>query len=253
MIYDFIAIDFETASSDHHSACSFGMAFVKNAQIINQKYYLIKPPCKFISHNTKIHGLTENDVKDSPTWKEIWPEINELIKNSLLVAHAANFDIAVLIACCKYYQLPLPHFQYIDSIDLFRTAYPTHQKASLDYCANLLAINLENHHNAKEDAQACAQVAIKSIRRIQKFTLPLMIAAFKNIPVKTSNIILTLNDLDKEHPLYEKELTFTGSVISSKGDLTIEYKTDVVTLPLPPSAKAKKRKRNKKIPNPQDS
>jgi len=242
MIYDFIAIDFETASSVHHSACSLGLAFVKNAKIVNKKYYLIKSPCKFISYNIKIHGLTEEDVENAPTWAEIWPEINELTKNSLLIAHSAKFDISVLIACCKFYDLPLPHFQYIDSIDLFRAAYPTHQKASLDYCAHLLSIELKNHHNALEDAIACAQIAIKSIKRIQKFSLPQMIAAFKNIPVKTSNIVFTLPNLDKDHPLYEQELTFSGDIISAKGNLKIEYKAEVLAPLSPPNPRKKKAK-----------
>lgn len=244
MIYDFITIDFETASSAYHSACSLGLAFVKNGKIIDKKYYLIKPPCKFISYHVKIHGLTEEDVENSPTWADIWPEINELTKDSLLVAHAAKFDITVLIACCNFYNLPLPHFQYIDSIDLFRAAYPTHQKASLDYCANLLGVKLENHHNAQEDAVACAQIAIKSIKRIQKFALPQMIAAFKSIPVKTSNIVFTLPNLDVDHPLYGEELTFTGDIISTKGNLKIEYKTEVDS-PLPPAIPKKKKKRSK--------
>ena len=163
-----------------------------------------------------------------------------MTKNSLLVAHSASFDISVLIACCNYYKLPLPHFQYIDSIDLFRAAYPTHQKASLDYCSHLLSIPLENHHNAAEDAVACAQVAIKSIKRIQKFPLPQMIAAFKSIPVKTSNLVFTLPNLDKEHPLYGQELTFTGEITSVKGHLNMQYQT-VVPSTLPP-AKLRKEK-----------
>lgn len=244
MTYDFIAIDFETASNRYHSACSLGLAFVKNGKIVDQKYYLIKPPGKFVAYNVKIHGLTAQDVKDAPTWIEIWPEINELTKNSLLVAHSASFDISVLIACCNYYKLPLPHFQYIDSIDLFRAAYPTHQKASLDYCSHLLSIQLDNHHNAVEDAVACAQVAIKSIKRIQKFSLPQMIAAFKSIPVKTSNIVFTLPNLDKEHPLYGQELTFTGDIISVKGNMKLHYETAVAS-PLPPANPRKKKEKSK--------
>jgi len=244
MIYDFIAIDFETASNKSHSACSLGLAFVKNGKIVDQKYYLIKPPGKFSSYNVKIHGLTENDVNSAPSWEDVWPEINALTKNSVLIAHSASFDISVLIACCNHYKFPIPHFQYIDSIDLFRAAYPTHQKASLDYCSHLLSIKLENHHNALEDAIACAQVAIKSIKRIQKFSLPQMIAAFKSIPVKTSNLVFTLPNLDKDHPLYGQELVFHGEITSVKGNPKIEYHTTVDS-PLPPANPRKKKEKPK--------
>ncbi|MTL83710.1 DNA polymerase III subunit epsilon, partial [Turicibacter sanguinis] len=39
---NFIAIDFETANEKRDSACSIGLTVVKNNQIIEQKYYLIK-------------------------------------------------------------------------------------------------------------------------------------------------------------------------------------------------------------------
>ena len=243
MIYDFIALDFETASTEAYSACSLGLVFVKNSKIVDKKYYLIKPPCKFSPYNIKVHGLTEQHVKQAPTFKDIWPEIHKLMKNALLVAHSAKFDISVLIACCHFYDLPLPYFQYIDSIDLFRSAYPTHQKGSLDYCSQLLGIELENHHNAEEDALACALIAIKSIRRIQKLPLSQMIAAFKNIDLKTSDIVFTLPHLDESHPLYGQELTFNGDILSLKGHLKIEYKTQVIA-PLPSLKPPKTKKKN---------
>lgn len=234
MTYDFIALDFETASPENYSACSLGLAFVKNAKVVDKKYYLIKPPCEFSSYNMKVHRLTEEDVENAPTFKDIWAEVHGLLQDSLLVAHAAKFDISVLIDCCRFYDLPLPHFQYIDSIKLFKSAYPTHQKSSLDYCAKLLSIELKNHHHAEEDALVCAQIAIKSIKRIQKLPLPQMIAAFKNIDIKTSHLVFTLPSLDKNHPLYGKELTFSGDILNSKGSLKIEYKAEIAT-PLPPS------------------
>jgi len=227
MIYDFIALDFETATSEHHSACSLGLVFVKGSKVVDSKYYLIKPPVDFAPYNTKIHGLDAETVKNAPTFKEVWEEIQPLIKNTLLVAHAAKFDISVLVACCHFYQLPLPHFQYVDSIDLFRAAYPRHQKSSLDYCSNTLDISLENHHDALEDATACAYIAIKSIRRIKRFPLAKMIVAFQSIDIKTSDVSFRLTNLDPGHPLYGKEVTLLGEMLSEKGNLKIEYKTKV--------------------------
>ena len=239
MFYDFIALDFETASSAAYSACSLGLVFVKNSRVIDKKYYLIKPPCDFSPYNVKVHGIKAKDVADQPDFKTLWAEIHPLLKHTLLVAHSAKFDVGVLTACCNYYGLPLPYFQYVDSIDLFRSAYPTHQKGSLDYCARLLNIELVNHHNAMEDAVACAEIAIKSIKRIQKLPLPQMIAAFKNIKIKTSDIIFTMPNLDPDHPLYDQTIAFSGEILESKGNLKIEYKTEVVA-PLPPMSAKKK-------------
>lgn len=54
---NFIAIDFETANEKRDSACSIGLTVVKNNQIIEQKYYLIKPnELRFAPINISIHG-----------------------------------------------------------------------------------------------------------------------------------------------------------------------------------------------------
>jgi len=74
--------------------------------------------------------------------------------------------------------------------------------------------------------------------------LPHMIAAFKSIPVKTSNIIFTLPNLDEEHPLYGHEITFNGNIISVKGNPKIEYKTEVCSS-LPPANPRKKKETTK--------
>ena len=63
---NFIAIDFETANEKRASACSLGMTIVKNGQVVDELYYLIKPKeLRFSPMNTWIHGLRANDVKNA--------------------------------------------------------------------------------------------------------------------------------------------------------------------------------------------
>ncbi|WP_229115201.1 exonuclease domain-containing protein [Bacteroides intestinalis] len=79
--YDFIAIDFETANDSRDSACQIGITTVKNGQIKDVKSWLINPESYFNSFNTMIHGITEKDVKDKPTFSELWPEISPYFGN----------------------------------------------------------------------------------------------------------------------------------------------------------------------------
>ena len=44
MSFDFVAIDFETANRNNSSACSIGIAAVKDMNIVETKYFLIQPP-----------------------------------------------------------------------------------------------------------------------------------------------------------------------------------------------------------------
>ena len=94
---DFIAIDFETANNHPTSACSIGLAFVRDGVLASHTSYLIRPePFYFDPFTTAIHGLTERDVCQAPTFAQLWPEISAHFEHAVVAAHNAPFDIGVL-------------------------------------------------------------------------------------------------------------------------------------------------------------
>ena len=59
----FAAIDFETANHYPTSVCSVGVVVVRNGEVTEKFYSLIKPEPEFYSYwNTRVHGLTMNDT-----------------------------------------------------------------------------------------------------------------------------------------------------------------------------------------------
>ena len=94
----FAAIDFETADHWRDSARSAGVALVENGRITETFHRLIRPPRKDFVF-TCIHGLTSSDVRNSPTFPQMWPELRDFIdEEGFLVAHNAPFDRGVLPA-----------------------------------------------------------------------------------------------------------------------------------------------------------
>ncbi|MBS9334464.1 3'-5' exonuclease [Fructobacillus sp. M1-13] len=159
---NFVAIDFETASGQRHSAVSLALVVVRNDQIVDQFYTLLKPDTPFSARNSQIHGIYEQDVVDAPSFKEIWPTIAPFFtEEKLVVAHNATFDVSVLKACLDYYDLPDAHFQVLDTLKTSRklmTDLPNHK---LNTVSAALDISLKNHHNALADAVACAEILIR--------------------------------------------------------------------------------------------
>ena len=77
---DFVSIDFETANAKRASACSIGMARVRNGEIVETFYELIKPePFDFNYINISIHGITPEMVDTKPTFVELWARINSFV------------------------------------------------------------------------------------------------------------------------------------------------------------------------------
>ena len=111
---NFIALDFETATSDRFSPCEIGLTIVENGKIKDSKSWLIKPFSYpyFNQFNIMIHGITPKDVENEPTFSELWSTIKPLLENKFIIAHNAGFDISVLRQTLEYYNLEFPNLQY---------------------------------------------------------------------------------------------------------------------------------------------
>lgn len=159
----FVAIDFETATNKYNSACSIGVVKVENKQIVSKDYYLIQPPNnEYLDKNIEVHGINPEQTQNADTFPEIWGKILPLLTNAYVVAHYAKFDMAVLKAVLTYYHLDLPNFNYIDSIDVNNWCCSGGPK-NLKACCKRFNIPINNHHNALDDAEACAKIVLYGI------------------------------------------------------------------------------------------
>ena len=56
---DFAAIDFETANEQRTSVCSVGVVIVRDGEIVDHYYSLIRPEPEYYTYwNTRVHGLS---------------------------------------------------------------------------------------------------------------------------------------------------------------------------------------------------
>ena len=161
MVMNFVAIDFETANRDRNSACSLGLAVVRHSKIVNSFYSLIHPPTPITPDTQKIHGISNEDVKNAPTFDQIWPHLKFFFSpDQLVAAHNAPFDLGVLRATSHYYDIYLDPVLSIDTVTTSRKLYPEIRRHSLDAMTRYLQIQLPHHHRAIDDAIACAQILL---------------------------------------------------------------------------------------------
>lgn len=158
---DFAAIDFETANFERSSVCSVGLVTVRNGEIADKFYSLIKPEPEYYNYRcTQVHGLTEIDTADAPLFPEVWARIEPLIKGLPLVAHNKAFDESCLKAAFRVYQMDYPDYDFrctlLRSRQVWRGGCHT-----LDVIATRCGYDLTHHHHALADAEACAAIALQ--------------------------------------------------------------------------------------------
>ncbi len=158
---NFVAMDFETASGKRYSACSLALTIVRNNQVADEFYTLINPQTPFFWRNVEIHGIHERDVADAPTFPEVWPHIRSFFTdNQLVVAHNATFDNSVLKNTLTHYDIVAPNYLTLDTLKTSRQFFPTLPNHKLNTLCDSLGIPLEHHHNAMDDALACANILL---------------------------------------------------------------------------------------------
>ncbi|MBO5060458.1 MAG: 3'-5' exonuclease [Clostridia bacterium] len=157
---DFVAIDFETATSKWTSICSMGICVVENNEIKEVKELLVKPvPFEFNEYNIAIHGITPQEVMYKPTFDKYWAEIEPYLQNKVVIAHNASFDIGALTKTLDMFGLELPEFKYLCTVKLSQKAYPELPSHKLNCLGDSLGIDF-SHHTACDDAYACAMVLV---------------------------------------------------------------------------------------------
>lgn len=157
---DFAAIDFETANSERSSVCSVGIVIVKNGVIKDTFYSLVNPEPNYYNYFcTQVHGLTQKDTENAPSFPEVWKQIEPLIDGLPLVAHNARFDSSCLKAVFRTYQMDYPNYVFYDTLSKSRQVLPGLENHKLPTVAKACGYNLESHHHALADAEACAWIA----------------------------------------------------------------------------------------------
>ena len=157
---NFAAIDFETANKERTSVCSVGVVIVREGKIIDSFYSLIKPePNYYCYWNTKVHGLTQEDTDNAPVFPDVWAQIEEKIKGLPLVAHNKGFDENCLKAVFRCYQMDYPDYEFHCTYQASKRAFPHATSYKLNSISQLCGYQLENHHHALADAEACAWIA----------------------------------------------------------------------------------------------
>ena len=154
----FVAIDFETANGDGDSACAVAVVACRDGRLAGSWSSPIRPPTSLFTF-THIHNLAWEDVREAPSFSEIWPELDRWLRGAdFVAAHNAPFDRGVLTACCRRYGLERPRVPFECTVQIARAQWNIRPTKLPDVCRHL-GIPLR-HHDPASDAEACARIVL---------------------------------------------------------------------------------------------
>jgi len=122
------------------------------------KTELINPTIPIPAETTKIHGISDEDVKDKPTFAEMAPELSKFLQNCDLSGYnVIRFDLPLLVEEFLRVDIDfeLKNRRIVDVQNIFHKMEPRTLKAAYKfYCGT----KLENAHSAEADTLATYEV-----------------------------------------------------------------------------------------------
>ncbi len=169
--FRFIGVDVETANRSNSSICQIGLAFVGHDGRVATYSALIDPETYFAPGNVRVHGLSERDCLGAPTFADVIEDLRPVMEAHPLVQHS-RIDERAFNGACRLARVRSLDATWLDSVQIARKAWPDlrrrnggtgHGLASLKRALGLRF----HHHDAGEDARACAQVVLAAEDRIR--------------------------------------------------------------------------------------
>lgn len=209
---NYLAIDVETANADYSSICQIGIVDFKDGQVADKWSTLVNPETYFDPFNSSIHGITEKDVNDAPTFDVIYEIISEKIRDRITVHHMPFDKIAITRACLEY-NLEIIQPKWLDSAKIARRTWEqfAYKGYGLGNIADYLGIEF-GHHDVLEDAIAAAKIVYFACEQTQRSVEEWLTRVGQPIFIYqggSSNIKLEGNS---EGSLYGENLVFTGAL-----------------------------------------
>mgnify|MGYP001318182645 FL=1 len=174
----YIVLDTETTGLEvkqGHRVIEIGAVLLNDRKKSDIHFHSYLNPSRLIDEEaSKVHGITNADLENKPSFDEIAEEFIEFIEGSTLVIHNAPFDVGFLNHELKLASTSFPMLEDIceieDSLSLARDKYPG-QRNSLDALAVRYDISGYDRtfHGALLDANILADVYMRLTGGQSKF------------------------------------------------------------------------------------
>ena len=214
-----IILDTETTGlnpSDGHRIIEIGCLELYNHLPTGKVYHqYINPQRDVPLEAFRVHGLSEDFLRDKPVFSEIVEDFLNFIEGSPLIIHNASFDMKFLnyeLASAKYPKLKMS--RTVDTLIIAREKFPG-SPASLDALCKRFKIDNSNRtkHGALLDSELLAEVYLElKGGRQQNLSFSSSSMQKENIPInikkafRESRIFTPTNEEVEQHENFMKKI-----------------------------------------------
>lgn len=168
VVYDrFVSFDLETTGldSDVDRIVEIGAVRVVKSKIVDSYQCLVNPGISMPAAATERNHITDDMLAGAPSIGEVLPDFLRFVGDDVLAAHNAGYDAAFLRSACSECRLDPPE-KFFDTMRL-SVYWPNLPNRKLETFIKAAGIKNKNAHRALGDADAAANLIIKSFEKLK--------------------------------------------------------------------------------------
>lgn len=227
----YAVVDLETTGTNLKEGdriIQIGCAFIQHGKIIQTLAQDINPLREIPEKIQYLTHISPDRLDFAPTFEDFAPQLVEMLKDTVFVAHNINFDLPFLNAELNRVGLASLDNPGIDTVELAQILLPTHMSYRLSDLSQALAIKHENPHQADSDAIVTAKLLLALTNQFNK--LPLLTQ--KSIAKLSTNLLRQTGQYLALH--YEQNQNETPKLISDQlmiiDNIVIRKTSDIVKI-----------------------
>jgi len=78
----------------------------------------VKPSIPVSKGAYDVHKIENSTLENAPSWPEVWPQVEVVLKGKRLIAYNAKFDVRMIQQSCKNHNIEEPFLRYLCMMEL---------------------------------------------------------------------------------------------------------------------------------------
>jgi DNA polymerase-3 subunit epsilon len=167
---DFVAFDLETTGTQplEDGIVEIGAVKFLGGSPQDDFCRLINPGMPIPDDAFRIHGISNEEVKDKPPIQDVMGDFTAYCGDLPLVAHNAKFDFKFLETAVKREKCRAPSGQVLDTYGLAKKVFPGMINYRLETLTKHFDFPNTVFHRASEDAEYCGKVFLRILEMLDK-------------------------------------------------------------------------------------
>lgn len=157
VLYAIVDIETTGGYAASHGITEIAIYLHDGERVLQQFETLINPHQHIPHYITALTGITNEMVANAPSFEEVAPQIDALLREAVFVAHNVNFDYSFVKRHMEASGFEVK-YRKLCTVRLARKVFPGMPSYSLGNLCRQLGIGISNRHRAGGDAHATVKL-----------------------------------------------------------------------------------------------